>query len=361
MGSDDVVYDFVIAGQGLAGTVLSYRLMEEGFKVLVADPGHVGSSSAVAAGLFNPITGRKMNKTWWADRLFGRLVPFYKELEALLGRRFLHELPIYRPFLSIEEQNDWQSRAADERYSGFVRELFTQPRFAESVNDPFGGLELQPSGWLEIPVLLEGYRAWLAGQGALLGESLNISEAFVADGVVHVGDLRARFLVDCTGVLAKTNRWFNWLPFRPVKGEVIEVEADFAPNCIVNRGVFVVPQGDGTHRVGSTYHWQELGPEPRPEGIEELEGRLSELLKVPWKRTGAVAGIRPATKDRRPVLGAHPEQKELLVFNGLGTKGVSLAPVMADVFCAWVKGTEPLPEEVNIKRFFSLYSTGDGV
>lgn len=310
----------------------------------------------VAAGLYNPITGRNMNKTWWADRLFRDLEDYYRDLESLLGRRFLHDMPIYRPFMSVEEQNDWQSRAADERFAPYIRQLHTRPRFTGKAQDPFGGLELQPSGWLHIPYLLDAYREWLVEQDALFSESINMNDIYVANGIVHAGDLRSKYLVDCTGVLSGTNRWFNWLPFRPVKGEIIEVEADFDPNCILNRGVFMVPLGGGRHRVGSTYHWQELSPDPRPEGIQEIEERLGELVLFPWKRVDARAGIRPATKDRRPVLGAHPEEPRLLIFNGLGTKGVSLAPTMADLFCDWLGDKNPLPEEVNIKRFFSLYS-----
>ena len=356
MSQHNQQYDFMILGQGLAGTVLSYTLMSQGYQVLVCDAGSGDTSSRVAAGLYNPITGRKMNKTWWADRLFPLIAPFYKELETLTERHFLHETPIYRPFVSVEEQNDWQARAADPAFAPYIRQLHLKSLYPVAEADPFGGLELAMSGWLDIPTLLDGYRHWLQQKDALLPEQLDFAALEPTPQGFCYKDLHMRYVVDCTGNAALQNPWFDWLPFRPVMGEIITVAADFDPNRIVNRGVFLVPFGESRLRVGATYHWKELSTEPREEGVAELEERMQQLATLDYQVVQAEAGIRPATKDRRPMLGSHPEQPHMLLFNGLGTKGVSLAPYMAQCFCAWISAKEALPDEVNVKRFFSLYS-----
>ena len=73
--------DFLLIGQGLAGSALGYRLKKAGFKIKLLDQPDLNQSTKIAAGLYNPVTGRKMVKTWNADQLFPEIEPFYQELE----------------------------------------------------------------------------------------------------------------------------------------------------------------------------------------------------------------------------------------------------------------------------------------
>ena len=59
--------DYIIVGQGLAGTHLGFELESRGKSIRIIDNNFKNSSSKVAGGMFNPITGRNMVKTWKAD------------------------------------------------------------------------------------------------------------------------------------------------------------------------------------------------------------------------------------------------------------------------------------------------------
>src|SRR5688572_337382 len=111
--SDTIRVDFIIVGQGLAGSAVALQLINRGKKILVIDRPIANSSSRVAVGLFNPITGRNLVKTWLADQLFPCFHRFYRDAETLTGKKFFHSLPLYRPFGSIEEQNEWMAKSAD--------------------------------------------------------------------------------------------------------------------------------------------------------------------------------------------------------------------------------------------------------
>ena len=63
------------------------------------------------------------------------------------------------------------------------------------------------------------------------------------------------------------------------------------------------------------------------------------------------AGIRPTVKDRRPMVGVHSEYKELVVLNGLGTRGVMIAPTVAKNLFNHLEKAEDLDAEIDIKRF----------
>ena len=114
-------YDFIVIGQGLAGTCLTAELERLNQSVLVIDSSKLPSASMVAGGLFNPITGRSMVLTWKATALFPFLVEFYSGLESLLGDKFLTLMPLYRPFSGNEELNEWQGRLAQEKFKPFIK------------------------------------------------------------------------------------------------------------------------------------------------------------------------------------------------------------------------------------------------
>jgi len=121
------MYDFIIVGQGLAGSAVALQLMERNYQILVIDNPSANHSSRIAAGLFNPITGRKMVKTWMADTIFPYLHEFYALAESKSQEKFFYPCPIYRPFVSVEEQNDWMAKSAEPGYTTFIDRSITQP------------------------------------------------------------------------------------------------------------------------------------------------------------------------------------------------------------------------------------------
>lgn len=344
--------DFLIVGQGLAGTVLSFRLMQLGQRVVVYDTPERNQSSRVAAGLFNPITGNQMVKTWHADRLFPEILPAYRQLEKLLGRRFLIEKNIYRPFLSIEEQNEWMGKSAEPQFQGYFEKVFQHPVHDE-VQNPFGGIMLTNSGYLDIPVLLDGFQKYLSDRGLIrLEEMVEDELEFAKGGVVKYREITAKAVVFCNGLGALKGNLFNSFPFAPVKGEILDLEQSFSPNEIINRGVFRITLSENRQRVGSTYSWHDIDQGPTERGKNEILEKLEKLVPIEVEKVYRHRfGIRPATKDRKPLLGKHPDFEGVYMFNGFGAKGVSLIPYYSKVMCAWMlNGVEP-EKEVNLLRW----------
>ena len=79
------VNPYIIIGQGLAGTILAHHFLEAKipFEIWDSPETHFNSSQA-AGGIFNPVTGRKLEQTWLADELFNYLFEFYPRIEATL-------------------------------------------------------------------------------------------------------------------------------------------------------------------------------------------------------------------------------------------------------------------------------------
>jgi glycine/D-amino acid oxidase-like deaminating enzyme len=348
-------YDFIIVGQGIAGTVLSDHLMSAGLEVLVIDNSELSNSSRVAGGLYNPITGRKMVKTWRADDLFNYLQSYYTKLEEKLEAAFLNDKAIYRPFFSFEELNEWMGKSIEPEYASYIKEVFGHSEYGNHVNDEYGGLLLNRCGYLDTVTLLDTYRKHLDVLSRLKKEAFDFNELnLTAEGVDYKGD-SARRIIFADGQLLRNNSFFNWLPLKPVKGELLYVRVEEPIDVIYNRGVFVIPIGDGICKVGSTYDHNNLNSVTTKEAKLELTKRLKDLVNFKFEVVDQKAGVRPATKDRKPFIGIHPAHDQIGIFNGFGTKGVSLVPYFANQFVGTLTKGAELDPEVNIRRFFSLY------
>jgi len=345
--------DYIIIGQGLAGSALAVHLLKRSKKILVIDQPRDNRASRIAAGLFNPITGRKMVKSWMVDKLFPALHNHYRDAEAMTGQKFFHPMPLYRPFISVEEQNEWMAKSADATFESYIENVFTKSTYPD-VNDPFGGMLLKQCGYLDTILYLDAVTKLIRDEGTFLEETIQDDDIIVNDDGVRYKNFEASQLICCNGV--HTNRWFSWLPIRPLKGETIHIETAYGKELIINRGVYVVPSANaGEWRVGATYDYQDLEEGITGKAGKELAEKTQELVTFPFNIVSQEYGFRPTTPDRRPILGRHPEFDRLYILNGLGTKGVSLAPFFSQVLIDFIENGVPLNKDVDIERYKLLY------
>ena len=350
--------DFIIIGQGLAGSILGYMLLKRGKSVLVADSLQEKSASEVAAGIFNPITGKRMLKTWRADEFFPFMIDFYQTMEKDMKGEFLYLKPIYKPFSSIQEQNHWVAQTSFADVENFISISLNSGTYDDYIFDSFGGFKTRLSGNVEVKTMLEFSRNYFIEKEAFVKEELNPVELEIKEDYVQWKNIKARRVIFCEGSRATKNPFFNWIPFVPAKGEVLTIEAPGLTNEIIfNKAAFIMPYKGDAFKVGATYEWNFASQEPSQAGRQEVERKLEGFLKFPYKVINHEAAVRPTIKDRRPVIGLHPQYKSLAIFNGLGTKGVSLAPFFANNFCDYLETGKELDASVNINRFQKLYYT----
>jgi glycine/D-amino acid oxidase-like deaminating enzyme len=346
--------DNIVVGQGLAGSAVALQLLKRKKKIIVFDDPAENSSSRIAAGLFNPVTGKKMAKTWLASAIFPYLHTFYRQAEKESGEQFFHPMPLYRPFVSIAEQNEWMARSGDPSYAPFIEEIFTSG-YLEGVRDPYGGLLLKQCGFLNTRKYIHAAGILIQRQATLCREVFCPEDLVIEEQRVSYRGVRALNVIFCTGVNA--GKFFNWIPLKPLKGETLSIRTEMNGGNVINRGVYMVPEEQpGSWRVGATYQFHDSSPATTAEGRKELEEKISELITIPFEVTDHQWGFRPTTPDRRPILGAHPQYRNLILFNGLGTKGVSLAPYFSEVLVRWMEKEGSINKEVDIDRFKSVYS-----
>jgi len=343
-------FDYIILGQGLAGTCLALDLLKCNKKVLIIDNDYKESASRVAAGVFNPVTGRRIVTTWRANEIFDYIPDYYKSLEEEVGKKLFWMRPVYRAFQNLTEQNEWLSKPRYE-LPVFVREIFTKPQFQAFISDPIGGIEFQGGGYLDVENFLGEMRKRFEEQEAFVKAQVNLGD-IVWQSPFKVMGYEAEKLILCMGFRGCANTPFGEEPFRPVKGELIEINTDtLLPETILNGPVIVIRQNNSV-KVGATYDFNDTTWEPTKKGLTILKERLDSFLKIPYTIESHLAGIRPSSVDRRPVAGEHPHIKYLGILNGLGTKGVSLAPFISKLLVDYFENGKELDREIDIKRFF---------
>ncbi len=348
--------DCIIVGGGLAGSCLAVRLWQQQKTVALFDTPSANRATAVAAGLFNPVTSQVMKRTWRAPELFASLHTFYAEAEKMLQAAFYHPTPLYRPFVSVGEQNEWMAQSAEPEMQPFIKEIYTLPKYGHQAHDPYGGLLLNHCGYVDTHAFMEAVRKKLGENGCYFSEAFQYQKLSADENGIAYQNLQADNIVFCEGMAAKSNPWFHWLPLHPLKGETLNIDLEETPELIYNRGVYVVPDHvKGGFKVGATYQRQ-AEPGVTEVGKATLVEKLNELIILSYQVKDQDWGIRPTVPDRRPILGPHPQQKKVWVFNGLGTKGVSLAPHFSGVLANQLMGLGQMEKDVNISRFYALYS-----
>ena len=340
--------DVLIVGQGLSGSLLALELVERGKSVLVIDSEDKNSASKVAIGLVNPITGKRLVKSWMIDELLPFATRRYQQLETLYNKQFLHFTELARIIPNEDIFEQWQSN-----FQSAVEENYINPKIqtVQFGNKQYRYFNILNTFWLNTVALLSEIKKDLQSQNAYKKSEFHPSALKLADEYIYDEKVKAEHIVLCTGAKALTNSFFADLPFNLNKGEVIDVHlTDYQFQEILKKNIFIVPDKN-MYRIGSTYNHSFTDDLPSEKALTYFRKKVREITGKEFELLSHQAAVRPSTIDRRPFIGSHAEQKNLHIFNGFGTKGVSLIPYFASHFCDYLLHNIELNPEVDVERF----------
>lgn len=342
--------DCIVVGLGLAGIAFCEELEAEGKKIIVFEDDSQ-KSSTVAGGLYNPVILKRFTPVWNADEQLEVALPFYEALEEKLQTSFDEKLPVMRRFAAIEEQNMWFEASDKPKLSKYLdTQLVINTN--EAVDAPFSLGKVKETGRIFTGKLLKAYREYLQAKNYLRNESFQYEKLTIEDEFVQYQNIQAKKIVFCEGFGIKKNPYFSYLPLNGTKGELLFIKAPTLKiDYVLKSSVFLIPQGNDVYTVGATYNWTDKTNTTTEEAKSELVTKLSKLINCEYEIIAHVAGIRPTVIDRRPLVGIHPENPKLAVLNGLGTRGVMIAPTVAKQLYKHLEYQAELPNEINIKRF----------
>jgi glycine oxidase len=329
--------DVLIVGQGLAGTWLAWECERAGISFAIADRGDAAGSTAVAAGILNPITGRRFVKSWRVDTLLPAARTAYREFEATLGVPLWHELRVRRLFADEEERRIF----ADKKPEALA---------------PFVGAIDEDGFWIEGAARVD-----------LLGMLKAVKERWQAQGrwIERLVDVEAEaanyeWVIDCSGWTAARSEKWRFVPWEFSTGEAIEIAIKgLDPEVAFNRRHWLLPIRQDVAWVGATHEpgRLNLNRDRTNRTREILEASARAMTTRPFRVKSLCGGVRVALPDRRPVAGIHPEKVRMGIVNGLGAKGALWAPMLARQWIDYLGQAVRFDPEVAIDRFVSGQST----
>lgn len=343
--------DFLIIGQGISGTWLSYYLQKEQRSFLVIDNNEARAPSRLAAGIINPITGRRHVTTWMADQLLPFVWDEYQALGNSLEIEAISRKDIIDFFPSPQMRLSFQQRTAEQAaYISISQEENGYPNYFQY---DFGFGEIKPVYTAHLENILPAWRSQLEKNGQIWTDHFDPASLTVYNDHITYKDIVAKRIIFCDGCSGADNPYFKNLPFAPNKGEALIVEIPGLPaDHIYKKGLSLVPLAEKNHWwIGSAYEWDFDHPDPTPAFREKTIQVLDHWLKIPFRFIDHVAGIRPATLERRPFVGWHPIYPAVGILNGMGTKGCSLAPYFARELVLQIRDNSPISAEADISRF----------
>ena len=342
-------FDYLIVGSGLSGVMLCEALRKRGksFKVI---SNKSQQASIVSSGLYNPVVLKRFNKAWDAEKHLPVAMSAYKELELFLGIKIDYKLPIYRLFSSIEEQNNWIIASDKISLKPYLISNI-KSNINQNIYAPYGYGEVKSTGRIDTKLLLESYSNVLNNEKLISYESFQYDKLKISKKIVYKG-IESNKIIFSEGFGVRQNPFFNYLPIDGTKGELIIINAPkLNIEVIIKSSVFIIPIGNNNYLVGSTYAWDDFNNDPTINAKNKLLNKLDKLVLCPYKVIYQRAGIRPTVVDRRPLVGKHKSYENLYILNGLGSRGVLIAPTVANALINFIEDKLPLQKEINISRF----------
>ncbi|TXD53224.1 MULTISPECIES: NAD(P)/FAD-dependent oxidoreductase [unclassified Polaribacter] len=342
--------DYIIVGLGLAGLAFVEELLEAK-KTFVVFENNSQTSSLVAGGVYNPVILKRFSPVWNAREQLAVALPFYEKLETKFKTQFDKKFVIKKVFKSVGDQNNWFSAFDKPKVAPFLEAtLDTQKYKGVLENYQYGNVK--EAGRIDTLHLIETYRSYLKENGWILFEQFKHSEITFNQNAIQYKDIKASKILFAEGFGVKENPYFKDLPLEEVKGESIIIHAPALKiDFILKSTLFVMPLGGEMYKVGATFNHKDKTSNPSEEGKQELVENLKKVIDVPYTIVDQTAGIRPAVKDRRPLVGIHQEYRNLAILNGLGTRGVMIAPTVAKELFNHIEREGELDAETDIKRF----------
>ncbi|MEY8761751.1 NAD(P)/FAD-dependent oxidoreductase [Chryseobacterium tongliaoense] len=339
--------DYIIVGDGYAAIFFAHQLIRNNKSFVIYSEGRK-SASQVSAGIINPVVLKKFTTFWLAQQQIDFLKNTLEEIESYTGKNYLIQAPIHRVFHDENEQKLWLKKSDNDELSQFLNKEFEH---LEIINNPFNTGKVDQSARLDVSGFFSDFFRFFEENEQLIKQKFDYHKLNVSDSVYN--DISFKNIIFCEGMGVKENPYFSDIPVNPNKGHHIKVKLSEAipQNITIKKKHFLFPIDNDLYFYGGTYDREQLHHHVDESAVEQLVNGLSEVYPYDFEVKEVNFGFRPTVKDRRPIIGVHPENKNLYVFNGLGARGILNGCYFAKNLYDFIEKGIPLHEEVSLSRF----------
>jgi len=348
--------DYIVVGLGIAGISFCEQLERNKKSFVVIDSGK-NAATKISGGIFNPVVLKRFTIAWKAKEEMARSLLFYKRISEKLEQHIVEETIVCRILNNVEEQNDWIVASDRIELAPFLSSEIVNNQ-NPNIFAPYGFGKVKTAGRLYPSVLLESYRHYLQNKNTLISETFDYSKLSEENNRLIYKGILAKRIVFAEGIDGLKNPYFPKGPFKggkeyfiANKGEYVIVKApELKLNELLKGPVYIIPLGDDLYKVGASYKREDTSLEITSESKDIVLQKLEKMILCNFDIISQEAGIRPTTKDRRPLLGSLPNYPNKYFFNGLGTHGIMNAPFLSQILYDFIENRIALPKEMDINR-----------
>lgn len=341
--------DTIIVGMGIAGVCFAETLRQNKKTFHAIDNKNIGSSK-IAAGIFNPTVLKRYNMTWKGKEFYENAIIFFKKIEKKYEKKIIFRHDILKVFSSFSDQNNWTVASNKPQLNEFLEGKLYTKKIKGLITEYGYGL-VKKCGRISTVNLINEFKNNF--KGSCHNEHFDYKKLYFDSKKIVYKNIIAKNIIFCEGYGIVNNPLFKNLPVRGSKGEFLIVKIPgFSLNKIIKKSsIFVMPLENEFYWVGATYDNSDKKNRPTQLKRRSLIEKLESIIMIPYEVAEHNAGIRPSTIDRRPIIGSHPNYKNIYVFNGLGSRGILLAPTLSSWLYNHIYKSLTISQEVDIKRF----------
>ncbi len=334
---------------GIAGICYAETLHQNKKSFYVIDNKKPGSSK-IAAGIFNPTVLKRYNMTWNGEEFHKNAIIFFKKIENKYKNQIIFKNDILKVFSSFSDQNNWAVASKKPVLKEFLDSKIHTKKI-KGVLTEFGYGLVKKCGRISTLNMINGFKNKFKNN--LLYEDFDFKKLSSHDNKIVYNKIVSKNIVFCEGYSIISNPFFKHLPVKGSKGEFLIVKIpNLNLNQIIKRSsIFIMPLGNQIYWVGATYDNSDKKNRPTQLKKQWLIEKLESIIMESYKIIEHKASIRPSTIDRRPIIGSHPNYKNIYLLNGLGSRGILLAPTLSFWLYNYIYYGLPFPEEVDLNRF----------
>ena len=336
--------DYIIVGDGYAALFFAHQLIKNNKSFYLFSEGKK-SASMVSAGIINPAVLKRFTTFWLAQEQIDSLKKTLSEIEGYTHKNYLIEKPILRVFHDEKEKELWLKKSNE---ISFLSKDFIK---INSIKNPFGCGKVNHSARLNVRDFFTDLMNYLEQNSHLIKEKFDYNLVKTENSTYK--DIQFKNIIFAEGMAVKENPYFSEIPVEANKGHHLEVKISekIEDDFTIKKKHFIFPLNENTYYYGGTYDREQTHHKIDDSAVEKLTNALAEFYPNDFEVTQVKFGFRPTVKDRRPIVGNHPEFKNLYVFNGLGARGILNGNYFAINLYNHLENGEEIHPEVDLKRF----------
>ena len=361
----------LIAGAGLAGACAALYLSKHADVHVVEAERPAAGASGAAAGLVNPLMGRKANPVW---RLHEALDAVPACLDEAGARDLFRGGGVLRPTVEEAQVEFFKDAvAAHPDLATWLTEAEVEERFPD-VTTAGGAMHIPKGGAIHVPAMVDALLSAAQDRGATVetgarvagwGESsgtafldvartpASTSDAARGEARLDTERLSGSRVLLCLGQGYPDHDELRALGLTGIKGQTVHVRrppsSGTGPLLPMSGRGYVVPNPNGTLILGSSYDHDFDDLEPDPEQTEYILNKTSNMLPgvTDAEVLGVTAGVRVKHEETNlPVVGPLPGRDRVWTFTALGSKGLLTAPLLASKLHGYLREPATIPVEV---------------